>query len=200
MAFAMSGSSEARKRGHDDDLEPGSEVLEHGKRRRVNGSSLCSSTPSSPSPAQTDKLPDLAVLYHAAISAHNSAHYHLQQAFVPAYIEVPQDEVLECTTPAGRAPFTHDPHAMSAALRCLVMALDLLHAGLHTPRISDKEYAAFGLEFTVVALKLLGAMDALKTLSEADRARVGIVVDVERLGRELEDSLPKFVSTLLGVC
>lgn len=168
---------------------------ENGKRRRVeehaSSSFVAPSLPSS-------SLPDLPLLYHTALSARHSANFHLQQAFLPPDVTVPRAEPVKMVTPTGQEAIKHDPHAAAYALRFLVMALDLLRVGLDTPGISDREYAAFALEFSNVASKILDCTEGMKALSEADRSRVDVMVDESRLQVDVEQIISRGVSDCSG--
>lgn len=148
-----------------------------------------------------ERVPDVALLYHTAVNSHHAATLHLRQAFIPASVAVPTDPscpTLSLNTATGIVPYTPDPHAGQKALRLLVLALDLLHVGLVTPGLSDKEKAAFGLEFAQVGLKTLTAADSIKRMRREERAAFGLEIDTNALKDDVESTINKSVSG--GTC
>ncbi|KLT39373.1 hypothetical protein CC85DRAFT_251330 [Cutaneotrichosporon oleaginosum] len=147
----------------------------------------------SPAPAPLpDAIPTGPLLFHAAVSAHHSATYHLQQVFVPQHVQDGDKGGMKRQTPSGDVLFTHDSGALNTALRLLVMALDLLRTGFYLPNLSDSERAAFGLEFATVAAKVLATEEPVKKmLSKEELARVHLIIDHKRLASDVEDVMTK---------
>ncbi|OCF42525.1 hypothetical protein I317_03641 [Kwoniella heveanensis CBS 569] len=117
-----------------------------------------------PQPAMPSRA---ALLYHAARSAHQASHHHLQQAFMPSTLETNLNPVAlnipaysGPTSSQGPLPFAHDAHAAAKALGLQLLALDLLRAGLSIPDLSESERATFALEFGIVGLKVYATCDA----------------------------------------
>lgn len=151
-------------------------------------------TPAAPSPA-VEAIPTAPLLFHAAVSAHHSATYHLHQAFVPKDVKDGAQGGMKRATPSGKTLFTHDAEALNTALRLLVMALDLLRSGFYMPDLSDSERAAFGLEFANVAAKVLATEEPVKKLLSKDELpHVHIGIDYARLLTDVEDVTTKTVS------
>ncbi|WVF66742.1 hypothetical protein IAT40_001484 [Kwoniella sp. CBS 6097] len=103
-----------------------------------------------------------ALLYHAARSAHQAAHHHLQQFFMPLTLEtdftpVSSNIPLYSSSSSRHLQFTHDAQAAAKALGLQLLALDFLQAGLAIPDLSDSERVAFALEFGNVGLKVYEA-------------------------------------------
>ena len=168
------------------------------KRRRPNipPSSYFSDTPV---PTFPPPLPVIPLLYHLALSAHHASHRHLQQAFIPG--SVIREEALD--PPKFTAPpvveykrpetVTHDPQAADKALGLLLLALDLLKAGLASKDLSDKERVAFSLEFGVVGVKVLKGSESQGSTKTQDK-RASIQVERGKLVGEVQDAVAS------GVC
>ncbi|CAD6588699.1 MAG: hypothetical protein TREMPRED_005127, partial [Tremellales sp. Tagirdzhanova-0007] len=152
------------------------------KRRRLNSPSSSSNSITSP-PLVSPSLPAIPLLYHLAVSAHHASHRHLQQAFIPSFAI--REEAIDgpkSTTPAFdqyKRPETvvHDPNAADKALGLLLLALDLLKAGLASMDLSDKERVAFSLEFGVVAVKVLKGSEGQASAKNQEK---GVSNQVER--------------------
>lgn len=134
---------------------------------------------------RTQPLPDNALLYYLARSAHEAAHNHLQQAFIPTTIRIPQHDCLRGST---GLPYVHDTHASSKALALLSLAADLLRLGLKRSDLSDQERAYFACELSSVLFKIVSSgvkeFDVMGTLLEiSDLVRRG--VRVSRIPAEL---------------
>ena len=172
------------------------------KRRRLNSPSSSSNSITSP-PLVSPSLPAIPLLYHLAVSAHHASHRHLQQAFIPSFAI--REEAIDgpkSTTPAFdqyKRPETvvHDPNAADKALGLLLLALDLLKAGLASMDLSDKERVAFSLEFGVVAVKVLKGSEGQASAKNQEK---GVSNQVERgkLVGDVQDAVASGVCYLGG--
>ncbi|ODN72825.1 hypothetical protein L202_08258 [Cryptococcus amylolentus CBS 6039] len=112
-----------------------------------------------------------ALLYSYAQSAHAESQTHLQQSFIPPYISAdrksgypiarlypPSPPMMPPAPQATPLPrYTHDSQARQKALGYLLLALDLLRAGLKSNELSDREKVVFALEFGLVGVKVWSA-------------------------------------------
>ncbi|WVQ77813.1 hypothetical protein IAR50_007503 [Cryptococcus sp. DSM 104548] len=126
-----------------------------------------------------------ALLYSYAQSAHAAAQTHLQQSFIPPDISVDRNSgypiarlypAFPSTQPASDRPaalprFTHDAEALPKALACLLLALDLLRAGLKSNELSDREKVVFALEFGLVGVKVRSTWKAGPVSAEKEREK-----------------------------
>jgi hypothetical protein len=158
-------------------------------------------------------VPDVPLLYDTALQAHAAAAYHYQQAFVPLAIEIPiphghpegegddadshEHEHLQ-PIPLYRDQreevYVPDPGAGHTALRLLVLALDLLAVGLGHHGLSDRERAAFGLEFATVGLKLAHAAAVMGQMKHPQRRLLGVEIHTGKLYEDLGTVVSKSVS------
>lgn len=167
---------------------PQHSFLEHLPVKRQRLSPPGSSSPLSPLLIITN-IASRALLYHTALSAHQASHFHLQQAFVPANVRCDSSDNFTNIHPTGAVRlFDHDHQAADKALGLQLLALDLLHVGLGTSELSDRERVAFGVEFAEIALKVLQALKA--ELGKGKRKEV----DKEKLLGDVRDTLAISVS------
>ena len=164
------------------------------KRRRLDIQTSYTSPPTTAA-----SLPPIPLLYHLAITAHQGARQHLQQAFIPTSVSQVGNTghppiVATATDERGSSPFTHDPQAADKALGLLLLALDCLRMGLTSNDLSDKERVAFTLEFGVIGVKVLKA-NSSPLLSDKGEDRVPqIEVEVRSLMEDVQDAVASGVS------
>ncbi|OCF58359.1 hypothetical protein L486_04392 [Kwoniella mangroviensis CBS 10435] len=147
-----------------------------------------SNTPPLP-PSSPHLLPDSALLYHFALSAHRASHQHLQQAFIHPSISADPNLGIPIAPVYNRSaaqPFIHDPYAAAKALDLQLVALDFLRAGLAYPDLSERERVAFGLEFGIVGLKFYTACTGNSTGKGKDSEK-NQRVDLSRLIGDIQD-------------
>ncbi len=159
------------------------------KRRRLDNPS--SSSTSTTSPPLESYLPSIPLLFHLATSAHHASHQHLQQVFIPSFVNCEGNDGYPPIISArpGRTQsqiFTHDEKAGDKAIGLLLLALDLLRAGLLSTDLSEKERVAFSLEYGTIGMKVLTACGSLRTKSELVAAEK---LDHLRLRGEVEDAV-----------
>ncbi|WWC98854.1 hypothetical protein V866_005747 [Kwoniella sp. B9012] len=147
-----------------------------------------SNTP--PLPSRSPRpLPDSALLYYFALSAHRASHQHLQQAFVHPSISADPSLGISIAPVYNRSPaqpFLHDPNAAAKALDLQLVALDFLRTGLAYPDLSERERVAFGLEFGIVGLKVYTACIGNSTGKGKDSEK-NQRVDLSRLIEDIQD-------------
>lgn len=138
-------------------------------------------------------ISDAALLYHTATSAHKASASHLQQAFLPAWIETRPDESFD-TIPLYASPtrrrqvdLSPDRDAAKKALALQLLALDLLNIGLKRSDSSDAERAAFAIEFITVGMKVREASKYMRRKGKG-KAVEGKVAD-ERLVEDMQEVL-----------
>lgn len=147
---------------------------ESSKRRKLSHDSDDVHLAPVPSLKSSTPLPNLPLLYHLALSAHRASSRHLQQSFIPPYIDTtPSPTYPPITIPdlytSSHKPFTHDPEAPKKSLDLLILALDLLKTGLRISEISDREVAYLGYEYGIIGLKVY--MTALRAEEEVSHAK-----------------------------
>ncbi|WVW79689.1 hypothetical protein I302_101659 [Kwoniella bestiolae CBS 10118] len=159
------------------------------KRRKLSPELYQASTaPPYPAPLLTT-VPDTALLYHFALSAHRASHQHLQQAFVHPSISaapVPGIPLAPLYNSRSTQPFIHDHNAAAKALDLQLVALDFLRAGLAYPDLSERERVAFGLEFGIVGLKVHNACAGPST-GKGKKSEKKQRVDLPRLIGDIQD-------------
>jgi hypothetical protein len=147
-----------------------------------------------PPPTAKFDIPSNAVLYHLAVSAHRASTQHLQQVFVPKSISIrPSGEYTPLSAGCLDQPsisYRYDPQAFKKTLSLLLLSLDLLRIGTATKDLSEREEVAFGLEFGLVAAKII-EVDAKRSDEKGKQAEM---IDLRRLKHDAKDVVANAVS------
>lgn len=134
-------------------------------------------------PEESPVLTDAALLYHTATAAHIASTQHLQQAFIPSWVETASDGTFDPVPLYPTKRLAPDPHAADTALALQLLALDLLSAGLKLPNLSDSERAAFTIEWLSIGIKVRQCAKGSISLAEDmhDAMASGVSREVSRL-------------------
>ena len=153
--------------------------------------------PAHATPPTTYKIdiPVHAALYSLAVSAHCASAQHLQQVFIPSNIAIrPSNECIPLRVylpDESSILFRHDTHALKKSVSLLLLALDLLRIGIKSKDLSEREEVAFGLEFGLVAAKII-EVEAIKTDGKGKQAAI---IDIDRLKLDGRDAVANAVSS-----
>lgn len=195
-----------RKRSHEPQAGPShppipniAHLNENVKRPRLTPDGEDAHLPDTPgSVDERYHISDAALIYHTAISAHKLSQQHLQQVYIPSWVQTKADRSFDAVplyaAKSSAAILAHDPDAAKKALALQSLALDLLSIGRKRPDLSDSERAALTIEFVIIGIKVREALrHATKKGKERD---MGIKVAEDRLIEDMQKALASGVSTI----
>jgi len=148
-----------------------------------------------PPPTAPISIPSIPALYYLAVSAHQASAAHLQQVFIHNSIShSPSYERNPITATSSRQHtfrFIPDSQSIPKALSLLLFSLDLLRTGRTYKDLSERDEIAFGLEFGLVACKVL----EVSNLSCDGKGKHTERIDKERLRADATDAIANAVGS-----